>query len=133
MQSPEGAARRCAYANQRMTLYGKLRLVTDLKKTRHISFTPAFAGAVATLLVATPDRRWVCSIPLPPHPIRNRCNPRRSHRAVTCFYVIIRYPEKIVGVIKKVHRKYKRKQREISRRKFADFAFWKIRKMKRPP
>jgi hypothetical protein len=29
-------------------------------------------GAVATLLVATPDRRWVCPIPLSPHPIRNR-------------------------------------------------------------
>ena len=29
-------------------------------------------GAVATLLVATPDRRWVCPNALPPHPIRNR-------------------------------------------------------------
>lgn len=90
-------------------------------------------GAVATLLVATPDRRWVCSISLPPHPIRNRGDPRRSHRAVTCSYVIIRYPEKIVGVIKKVHRKYKREQRGIIRRKFADFAFWKISKNEKTP
>ena len=29
-------------------------------------------GAVASLLVATPDRRWVCPNPLLPHPNRNR-------------------------------------------------------------
>jgi hypothetical protein len=36
-------------------------------------------------------------------------------------------------VIKKVHRKYKRKQRGISSRKFADFAFWKISKNEKTP